>query len=1254
MADTTWTDSQRAALYDRGHTLLVSAAAGSGKTAVLTQRIVDILTNEGGDISKFLIVTFTRAAASEMRERISAALSKALLTAEDKDHLSKQLMLLGGAHISTIDSFYMDLVKSNFQATDMPPRFRLADDAELAPLRREVMDETVDRMFEREPQFGTVSDIFCNIRQESSLSEALLAVYERLNKYPESINILLRSADEIEAGANDILHTKFGEIWKNTVERYAKFGLSLLDDALATMATEKSAQKLTDRLGPLYHELRDHCANALSALAAEDYDTVRREIGAPLVNSTGKGGYPAASEKFKVLRPLVAEFRDTWNEEVLPLGAYSPTEITETAAESAAVLRLLYNTFSLFRDQYREVKQQREIAEFSDVSRAAYKLLVSEDGTPTPLARRVAEKYDAIYIDEYQDVDAMQDATFKAIAKPNNRFMVGDIKQSIYRFRGAQPAVFAGYRKSFTALDQIPPTATEAKVFMSDCFRCDKKIVDFSNTVSGYLFSNNAESIDYKPEDDLHFAKKYEQPPCVQPRCEVMALDREKKDDEDESDGGESVASLTLEAKMIANEIVRLLNAETRINGYPIQPGDIAVLMRSTSLAKPLVKELTSRFVPTNDTSQQQFFENPEILCMFSLLACIDNPMRDVYLAAALRSPFFNFTMEELVCIRRAGEESLSLYEAMQEAEHNPEITLELQQKISVFLTRLGTYRQKAQALPVDKLIRFLFSDTGVMAFAGYEEKENGTHVRKGNLRRLYEYARTFEAGGFKGLYQFIRYVDDIMKNGTKMPAPDGDSNAVSLITIHHSKGLQYPVCFVSGCGSILNSDDLKPQLLSDEYLGCATKLCNAGPFSRTDTFFRKAIALEIQRQNREEEMRVLYVAMTRAKERLYVTGAPRGRVTNLLKRAQLYASPEASLYATKGSSMLEWILTALEHHGHYDDFVNVRTVTEDEIMLRDEIPAAFQMPDTPSEEDIPLVEAPDIESFDYLTKEEKKQIAQDLSNDTDECVDDDCSLSQNEKALRNLLQRRFSYKYPHKHLTRLPTKLSVSQLSESVLDTYDPDAPPYKARQSDLDRLLKTFDRTPCFEEKEPSAAERGTATHEFLQFCDFKNVEKNGLESELKRLLDKRFLPQESEQAVRMNELRTFFNSDFYQILLNARDVQREIRFHISLPAKDFASTAHFKKQLQDEMLTVQGVIDLFFVADDGSLVLCDYKTDRLKPEELADSSKAAKRLAQDHGKQLSVYADALSEICGKRPDKILIYSLHLGKDVDITDMV
>ena len=1207
-----WTEKQLCAMNERDHTLLVCAAAGSGKTAVLTERIIRSLTDPDrpADISRLLVVTFTKAAAGELRQRISKvlseAISEALLQGRDTTHLSRQLMLLGGASISTIDAFYLELVKQHFQEAGMPPSFRMADENELLSLRRELMNDTVDRMYADFPEFYRISDAFCDIRFENSLTDTLLAIHKRLDRYPEGADILLRSADEMLDSCEAPLESCWGKVFGKEIKALAHSGRILFAKAIDQMEGEAEPLLLQRKLGPVYLEYLDRCRDVEQALELLDYEAVINALAAPFCRRKGGGAMPVTSPHFAELVALCDEFRARWKSEAPPLAVFGSAEILKSAEESAVLLRLLHEALTRFESAYSEAKRIREVAEFSDVSRAAYRLLVDQDGAPTPLATQLSENYDAVYIDEYQDVNAMQDATFRAISKPRNRFMVGDIKQSIYRFRGAQPAIFADYRRRFPALEEAKGK-DEATVFMSNCFRCDESIIRFSNTVSGYLFEQNAESIGYTKEDDLVFSKQRPSEEYQSPKCRVVLIERAKKAEEESGEQAPE-SHENAEAAWIASEIYRLLHSDERkADGTPIRPKDIAVLMRGATLSAPLANELTALGIPCNDTSRSNFFENADVLCVYSLLAALDNPWRDVQLAAALRSPFFGFSLEELVKIRSLSERSLSLYEAMRAALECADEPL-LKEHLQDFFGRFLIWREKAQALPVDRLLRYLYRESAILSFAGRKEKQgDNASSRRANLQRLYEYARTFEAGGFKGLYQFIRFVDSIMESGGKMPPPDGPADAVSLITIHSSKGLEYPVCFLASTATPFSKKDLEPMMLDDEYLGCALRIPNAGPFSRADTFFRKAIELSAKRQNLEEEMRILYVAMTRARERLYVTAKPPHGTQGTLQRAELAAAcREGAFLTADGPAYIHWILTALLRC-EYHDFAAIELCRE---------------------EDIPTHEAL-LQSQDTCEKDAKR-----------------CELS-------SLLRERFSFTYPYAHLTRLPAKLSVSRLSPGVLDVYDTEAvAPDALREQSAEQLLHTFERVPLFgtEDTERLAAERGTATHEFLQFCDFERAAAHGIESELERLIEARFLSPRVRDLVRIDELERFFSSKFYTLLREAKVLHRETRFHIFLPASEFTQNPQLSAELREEKLAVQGVIDLFFRDAAGNLILCDYKTDRLTPAQRRDPALAAAMLKQRHGEQLSYYAKALEEICGSWPDRIFLFSLHLGEALEI----
>ncbi|MBE6604658.1 MAG: hypothetical protein E7639_03005, partial [Ruminococcaceae bacterium] len=1028
-----WTIPQQNAINERSRTLLVSAAAGSGKTAVLTERIIRSLcdTEAPTDISRLLVVTFTRAAAAEMRARIAKALTEAMALHPDNKALPRQLMLLGSARICTIDSFYLELVRANFEGAGLSPSFRMADEGELLTLRHDMMNEAIDELFAADPDFILVADLLSDVRTEESLCTRLLKLATSLDKLPERYDILLRAARDNENLHEAPFDTPQGQLIYGELERLTGELLRLLTAYEEMTAAHPEQAAFEKKYGACFSDLRERATELAVALEQKNADAVAMVLSMGLCGSISSAKRPACEEELIAVINAITALREEYKDRAKTLSGFTTKELREGGAEAATILRLLFRVLSVFDKKYTAAKRERDVAEFGDVSRAAYHLLVDGQGGPTPLALSLRSSYDAVYVDEYQDVDAMQDATFRAISTPKNRFMVGDVKQSIYRFRGAEPAVFTGYRRAFPDLDAATEVDDAATVFMSDCFRCDENIIHFSNAVSGFLFRERAKAIGYRDSDDLRFSKPLPHEDYASPKCRVLIYDDEEEREaekkkrgqsggEAEEDAKQSAIISDCEAEIIVREIVRLLNGEKKADGTPIVPGDIAVLSRSAAFAAPLAARLKALHIPVNDTSKESFFENPEVLCMYALLATIDNPFRDVYLAAVLRSPLFGFTLEELVAIRGAADTSFSLYEALTAARDRAEDSA-LCARIGGFLDKLACYREKAELLPVDKLLRYLYADTAVLALAESEQEQGHLYLtRKQNLRRLYEYARSFEAGGFKGLYRFVRYVEDIMQNGTEMPNPEGPQNAVSLITIHHSKGLEYPVCFVATTGKTFNRDDLKGQVLIDSTLGCGTRVPNKGAFSRANTFAREAIKLRLRELGDEEEMRVLYVAMTRARERLYITAKPRYGMKNVREHLALATSPVSNYFTLCGASFIEWILTALAK--------------------------------TPSESfcEVTYVHPKDLETpINAITVEENTEQTPAVAD----------------ASVMRMLRERFDFSYHRDHLSRLPAKLSVSRLAPTVLDVYDEgEATDKDLNDPDTETLLHTFDRAPVF----------------------------------------------------------------------------------------------------------------------------------------------------------------------------------------------
>ena len=613
--------------------------------------------------------------------------------------------------------------------------------------------------------------------------------------------------------------------------------------------------------------------------------------------------------------------------------------------------------------------------------------------------------------------------------------------------------------------------------------------------------------------------------------------------------------------------------------------------MRSTTPAADITKALDLRGIPCSDNSKYDLFETPDVLLTLSLLSAIDNPHRDIPLAATLYSPLFAYTMDELIEIRTSSSPEASLFEALRDyaGEYNS-----VRSKNAYFIEKLNEYRYIALSTPIDKLLNHIYRDLDMLSL----ESTNSQ-----NLTRLYEMARRFEAGSFKGLNNFISYINELIEN-KKVPSltnEDTDANAVKLITAHKSKGLEFPVCFICNTKSSFNLEDTKPNLLYNSRVGIALKLALEGGMARLNTPMREAVALQIQNAQIEEEMRILYVALTRARERLYITAHTRSRLEKLEEDSLLCSSYASDFKVKTCKNWLSMILAAIYPLTDGESYT-FTALEKDAMKITDSVRNSQDLTDT--------------NSF-AITR-----------NDIDE------------------LKQRLEFSYKYTHLNKLPAKLSVSKLTPTVLDDIDDDA-----------ATLESFDEAKILEIEEffesksrISGADRGTATHLFLQFCDFEHAEKHGAREELSRLVEKRFIAPQVVELINISQIEKFFESDFYKLFKGAKRTYREQRFNILLPASHFTQDEDFKNEIEQEEILVQGVIDLFFEDENGNIILCDYKTDHLTNEELKDAMLVAEKMKARHGKQLEYYAMAVERLIGRPPQKIFIYSLPLGEAVEI----
>ena len=1204
-----WTEAQLKAIETKGKTVLVSAAAGSGKTTTLTERIIRRLTDESEpcDISRFLIVTFTKAAAADLKSKISAAVSEALAKDPSNKHLSKQIIKLGSADICTIDSFYYGVVKKNFELLGLPARLSMMDEGERTALQSRIMESVIDDFYEAKKEaFYTFMDCFVDSRGRTDAAEHLIELYNKLSGYPLFLDFIIQNAEALEKEAEmPFFETRAGRETAAEFIGFADHAVKILSDALELFSGE---DRIEAGYSPAFAYERDHYAQMKTLVEAGDYNGAcsahERFSPLPLARITKAG------EIYTPYKNMRSDFKDEYKKLASDIFCYSEEIISADIKRSAEFCRTLYEVLSEFHRRFSEEKLSRSVCDFTDNKRFALRLFIGEDGEPTPLAKEYADKYDEIYIDEYQDTDLVQDSIFAAISKGKNRFMVGDIKQSIYRFRGANPSVFAMYKNSFPDVDNAGD-GDSCAIYMSENFRCDKTVIDATNKLCGHIFKNSPNSIGYKENDELRFGKQIKPEDREMKRTSLKiiraytktALDK-MNDDEREANEGEGKE---LEARAIVWEISRLLQDKNEMiedHGTlrPIRPSDIAVLTKTNSSADMLAKALSDAKIPCSARTTVNYFENPEVLLIMSLLNVIDNPAKDVFLAGVLRSPLFGFGMGELIKIRRPKEGS-TLYDDVIFASENSS-SEKIREKSKHFLSKLKLYREKARLLSVEKLLRFIYSDTLILSYAGGDEEneEASMSERRANLLLLYDYARRYEAGSYKGLYSFINYIDDIIQSGqTVEPPADGETeDVVSVMTVHNSKGLEFPVCFIASIQKGFSGKKRKNPIEFDYELGIGVKFGDESGFCGVDNVVRHAIATRNKREELEEEIRVLYVAMTRARERLYLYGYTSS--DKLDQTSEINAKYCDEYTVMHMSSYLSWIMTAY-----------------------------YSLPE--GERNCVL----DIERFEPMDISPLADIA--YKGEKSECgKENDAEL---EEQILKTFSERFSFKYAYDHLSRIPAKLSVSKLYPRILDIADEEA-----------EEVVLYEKPPFLlpKKERATAAERGTATHTFMQFCSFEYAEGQGAENEAARLAEKGFISREASELIHFDQVDRFFKSKFYgeikTVLQNGGKIYREQRFNIEMPAEDFSEDTDFIEKIKGETVTVQGVIDLILVYPDGRITLCDYKTDQLTEYEMKDPSLAEKKLLLRHGQQLSYYSIAVNRIFGKEPDSTVVYSLPLGE--------
>ncbi len=1225
----TWTTAQESAITTRGCTLLISAAAGSGKTATLTERIIRRLTDPSDpvELSRLLVVTFTRAAAGELRERIGKALVDAIAQDPTNRHLRRQLLQLGSAHISTIDSFMLEPVKTHFAELGLPAKTRMADAAELLPLSERIMSEIMEEFYLKYATendgslfsllamnpFADLCDSLTSSKNDKNLLPSLRSLYEKLLAFPIGIERLKREAEALETGAEgDFFDTAQGMLLREWLGEFCASAEAALLKGIAD--TQDDEELFVYDLNFLHRiSAARTYADAYALFATYEKHIMNKPFHTAICNA-------------------IVTLRDDYFSD-------TPSDLSEQMIATARMCRVLYDFLHTYDERILAEKQARGICDFTDNRRYMLRLLCGEDGTPTPVAVELAAQYDEVYIDEYQDVDELQDEIFRLVGG-DHRFMVGDIKQSIYGFRGADPTVFARYRRDLPPLKEGTVSPNGNSIFMSDNFRCDESVIRVTNAVCGHILRACPTSVGYVAEDDLGFAKRPPSPEYRPTPVDVTVLTKPKKAKEDAADDA-GMPDADAEATYVANRIASLLrDGDTLANGVRIRPRDIAILMRDKGHLSTYRRALSAMGIPVGsdelDAAEagKDLLHGGDMMYLVNLLRVIDNPDNDIPLSEILRAPFPSLTLEEVLTVRRADDTvtaAYSLYECLEAYADTPNAIPTLCDKVADLLSWVEHYRVLCATQPAHGILRLLARDE----HCACRETEA--------FRYLYDCARTCNISKFVSLSGFLRFFEKKLlteKNAATATPNEGEDGHVSLLTIHKSKGLEFPVCFLVRTGHAFSAQSSRQDLIFEKTTGLSMKLYKRAAFdgasvqsqAKCDTTLRAVGLLAVHICEREEEMRLLYVAMTRARERLFIVGVG----TADIRDGKFRGVAENDRYMTLTcSNHLQWVLSGLEAHPEVADFYRMTYLSTSDITP--DVPLARRATATDTEQDAVA------EYYRAIPENHTPPTQMDIL------------------------------------LGRVPTKIPASRMGEKLLDTsvfYDTDLPSDNdgklpdtgentswcdamsaAAIRETLRLMRTstaddvneFDIL-LGENRRPTAAERGTAAHLFLQYADYAHVQKAGVDEEIARLCKGGFINDRTAEVLDRAALRGFFASDFMRKLQRAETVEREMKFHRFVPLSTLTDNAALAEALGDRTLSVQGSIDLLAVFPDGHIELCDYKTDRITAAERADRTLLAAHMKEKHGEQLRQYAAAVADMYGKMPTAVYIFSLSLGEAVEV----
>lgn len=1125
-----------------------------------------------------------------MREKILEAIYKKIEENPEDENLQKQVILLNKASISTIHSFCLDVIKNNFYEIDVSANTRIADDSEILLLQQEVIDDLFEEKYEEEDSnFIKLIKTYTKYNQDEVLKDLILRVYSYIQASPFPEEWLEEQIGKLNIEDN----TNFSDtVWGKIITENAN---QILEDSILKLQNIRTKMTRFPELDKFTAKIEDdidkytYIQNNLS-----DWDTAVEAI------NTLKNAIWTKDQKItNDLKDEAKDVRESTKDEfkkVKKLMNCSSEEAVQDIKYMYPILKMLKDLILEFSQKFYQRKREKNIMDFSDMEHLALKILVKKDENGNVVKSEIAKKYEnkfeEIAIDEYQDSNLVQEYILTSVSRGNNIFMVGDVKQSIYKFRQARPKLFLDKYDSYKL---EPVNGEDRKIQLFKNFRSRSNILDFTNLVFEDIMSRELGNIEYNQDEYLNLGANFEtiQNQDYKTELEILDLSEEnddiwKTDEEGTEEEQEKVEDVVLEARFVARKIKELIDDKYQIidkktGRRDIQYKDIAILLRTSSgVANVYEKEISELEIPVYSDSSSQYLQSVEIETIMSLLRIINNPMQDIPLVTVMRSPIGNFTDNELIEIRMADRNS-SFYEALLKSDL---------EKAHRFLSFLKELREDEEYMTLDEWIWNIYTKTGYMNYVNL--MPNGA-LRVSNLRMLFERAKQYEEASFKGLYNFINFIDKIKFNQEDLKAAKiigENENVVRIMTIHKSKGLEFPVVILAGVGKQFNFRDLNGKILLDQDLGMGPQYIDSDRYIDFKTLAKKALAIKAKNEAISEEMRILYVALTRAKEKLIIVGRQKDVNKKMSEKQKLL-----EIYSTIDDNKINPYL--LQKYKTYLDWLEL-------IYLKEGVA---------NTKNLFTVNINKREKTSVKIENEVEDISEKIIEESNKNNDE-----QEKEKIKEIL----NWQYKHQSIEGIPTKTSVSKLKEKreqeVQITQEPKF---------INEEVKT----------KLTGAQKGTLIHLCLQ--KMRETEEYNLEkiTELiEGLKDKEIITEIEAQNIDKEKLLEYTNSQLWTELKQAKEIHKEHPFYINIKASRIYNQINKE---DDEDILVQGVIDLFFIDKDDNLILVDYKTDYVQNEN---------ELIEKYKGQLDLYKEALEQSLDKKVDRMCIYSVYLNKLIEI----